>query len=698
MIKHKIFLCIILACVAQQSLWALIVGSKTSPSSQAFTVFPAIDTNNTLLGFSTFEQGFMLEDATASCTYNNYMPVSGSVNLHDAKLYLNKDFFLTNTFSQITSGRIFGNNYSFELPRSSSNFNLPTDSCFHVNQLNSVIMGNACSSVDWSINDNYIAGIALDSGDYELKIAYFDGATLTLTLQEYQGRDTYAVRWHPTKRYLAMSRSSGIGDEIIIYEHKVHNGTLATTSGAAVAGNVNAFAWHPSGNYLIAGTDYTSGEIITYPASSTGVLSTGVATNLSPDRAISRNALSFAPGGNKLVAGAVNNATAGAAELLIYNFNGSLTLTTSAEVGYTVLGVDWSPTGSYIAAGLTGGTTNLRIYDASASVVREVQSARQNTSDAIYSVQWDNTGTFLLVGMYNAGASAPKLKTLIYKFDKTVKTLTPIYNEYAYDLIYAARWSRNNNYFARANYDASALWGYTVEKTTYTGLGSGVTAVCPLVFDSTSLICNSDINVTAPVQFSGNCKVNGRGKRIYFKNNGSFLVRPNSNLMLEDLELKEVKGSNLSNLMSNGSITLRNCIINLTNDYTFSQGAMLFQEDVVITGTNKFNYTSRQTSTIATNAQLMFDMDVTFSYAPTIPNQNLLYMPDINATLYLYGCTLHSTRTGLSLKNGTVLVDDSVTMSSEAKYPAESLRLDSNLNVVIKAGASLQLFGSVKYE
>lgn len=698
MMKCWIFLSIIFICFTGQNISPLIVGSKTSPSSQAFTIFPSIDTNNTLLGFSTFEQGFMLEDSATSCTYNNYMPVSGVVDLRDAKLYLNKDFFLTNTFSQITSGQIFGNSYSFELPRSSSDFNLPTGSCFHVKKLSSIAFSNDCTSVDWSINDDYVAGVALDSPDYELKIAYFDGATLTLTLQEYQTRDAYAVRWHPTKRYLAMSRSSGFGNEIIVYEHKVHNGTLATISGASVSGNVNAFAWHPSGSYLIAGTSLTSGEIITYSASSTGVLSAGAATNLSPDRAVSRNALSFAPGGNKLVAGVVNNATTGAAELLVYSFNGSLTLTTSAEVGYTVLGVDWSPTGSYIAAGLMGGTTNLRIYDASSSVVLEVQSARQNISDALYSVQWDNTGTFLLVGMYNTGSTSPKLETLVYKFDKAAKTLTPIYNEYTYDLIYAARWSRSNNYWARGYYDQSAVDQMIVQKSTYPGLGSGTNAACPLIFDTTSLICNSDISVMAPVQFSGNCKVNGRGKRIYFKNGGSFLVRPNSNLMLEDLELKGIKGSNLSNLMSNGSITLRNCIINLAGDYTFSQGAILFQEDVVITGTNKFNYTSRQTSTIAPNAQLMFDMDVTFSYAPTIPNQNLLYMPDVNATLYLYGCTLHSTRTGLSLKNGTVLVDDSVTMSSEAKYPAESIRLDSNLNVVIKAGASLQLYGSVKYE
>jgi hypothetical protein len=142
----------------------------------------------------------MLEDATTSCTYNNYMPVSGTLNLNNGKLYLNKDLILTNTFIQVTSGKIFGNNYSLELPHSVVNLNLPGDSGFYVSDLSTMRMGKDCTSIDWSINDDYIAATALYSSDYDLKIAYFDGASLTVTLQLYQSRDSYSVRWHPTKQ------------------------------------------------------------------------------------------------------------------------------------------------------------------------------------------------------------------------------------------------------------------------------------------------------------------------------------------------------------------------------------------------------------------------------------------------------------------------------------------------------------------
>jgi hypothetical protein len=73
-------------------------------------------------------------------------------------------------------------------------------------------------------------------------------------------------------------------------------------------------------------------------------------------------------------------------------------------------------------------------------------------------------------------------------------------------------------------------------------------------------------------------------------------------------------------------------------------------------------------------------------------------MPDITARLYLQGCTLYSTRTGLHLSGGTVIVDDLVTFSSTAQYDAEALRLNANLDLVVRAGAQLEFFGIIKYQ
>ena len=77
---------------------ALIVGNKTAvfivPNSP---VFPASDSNNTMLGFGKFQGGFTLQDATTSCTFGSAFPVSGIVNMNGGTLYLQQDLILTNT-------------------------------------------------------------------------------------------------------------------------------------------------------------------------------------------------------------------------------------------------------------------------------------------------------------------------------------------------------------------------------------------------------------------------------------------------------------------------------------------------------------------------------------------------------------------------------------------------------------------------
>ncbi len=216
-------------------------------------------------------------------------------------------------------------------------------------------------------------------------------------------------------------------------------------------------------------------------------------------------------------------------------------------------------------------------------------------------------------------------------------------------------------------------------------------------FDRTTLVCNSNVSITGALNFSNLCKIDARGKRLTF-NGGSIVVRPNSYLILENACLANFGTSRLQCLSNTASITLRNCIISLASDYTFSQGSLLFDLDNIIMGTGKFIYSSPVGSTIASGARLQLDRSMTLSYAPSRANQNLIFMQDSTSWLYLDGCTLHSTRTGLHLSGGTLIIDDKVTMSSEAKNTAESLWLDSNLNIVIRAGGVVEIFGSVKYQ
>ncbi len=675
--------------VLGSSVFAVVVGSKTTPSVQNYVEFPASDTNNTALGFASFNSGFGLQDVTTSCTYNNYLPVSSIVTLNGGTLYLRQDLILDSQAQLVSSGRIFGNNYSLELAKRPLDFDFPGLACIVQTGVTSFEVQDDLTSLDWSFNDDYLCFSTYNASGPELYLGYFNGTTLTSTLSINAGTDFQSVRWHPTQRFLAASRLQNAGNEIITYQHKIFNGTLSVVSGANVGGDVNAVCWHPSGNFLIAGTGLVggNGQLIVYPASS-AVLSAGTVINLPASSFVSSNALSFSPGGNMLAVGAINNATTNISELLVYSFNGALTLTTSLDTGNTVASVDWCPTGTFIAAGLSGGTSNLRLYEIVGSALREILSARIPESRIVQSLHWSKNGNYLAVGYF---AFSLTKQVDIFYFDKINKQFVRLLKDFppvteGEPMI--VRWSHNDNHLA-LGHETNVIQDLATVMSVFKGF-------CPMVFNDITLVLDSDVNILAPINFRRTCKINGRGKRINLTA-GSFIVRPGATLTIEDAEIQGMGSSNLRCMTNDGAIILRNSIVTLAREYTFSQGSLLFAENVVLTGTNKFNYTSKLSSTIASASTLFLDHDVTFSYAPLRAVKNLLYMADATSELYLNGCTLHSTRTGLSLSDGILTLDDKVTMSSEAKFNAEALRLNSNLDIRVRGGASLELFGRVIY-
>ncbi len=218
----------------------------------------------------------------------------------------------------------------------------------------------------------------------------------------------------------------------------------------------------------------------------------------------------------------------------------------------------------------------------------------------------------------------------------------------------------------------------------------------PLRIKDGSIVCNSDISIKAPIQIIGSCRINGRGKRLSFFNSSSnFIIRSGASLLIEDAELLNIFDSSIRCLDDRGTVTIRNCLLSLANNFSFSRGSILFEEDVVFTGTNKFNYTTRLASTISSQSLIKFDFGTTFSYAPQRSRGDLLYMIDETSIMYLNGCSLFSTRTGLQLSQGTLIIENRVTMSSDAKFNAEGLRLGQTLTTLIRGGATLDLYGKI---
>ena len=103
------FLIILIVIVCPVYIFGLSVGSNSAFSRQANVTFPSADTDNTMLGFAVFEQGFSLADQFTTCTFNDVFPVSGLVMLNAGRLYLLQDLVFANTMYFGIGGGIYGN-------------------------------------------------------------------------------------------------------------------------------------------------------------------------------------------------------------------------------------------------------------------------------------------------------------------------------------------------------------------------------------------------------------------------------------------------------------------------------------------------------------------------------------------------------------------------------------------------------------
>ena len=94
---------------------AVVKGSESVVSVEATASFPAIDSDNTMLGFGWFKNGFTLEDSSTTCTFDSVYPVSGNVNLNGGDLYLSRGLIFQNVTDLQSLGNIFANDYCVEL-------------------------------------------------------------------------------------------------------------------------------------------------------------------------------------------------------------------------------------------------------------------------------------------------------------------------------------------------------------------------------------------------------------------------------------------------------------------------------------------------------------------------------------------------------------------------------------------------------
>ena len=227
-----------------------------------------------------------------------------------------------------------------------------------------------------------------------------------------------------------------------------------------------------------------------------------------------------------------------------------------------------------------------------------------------------------------------------------------------------------------------------------------------------SIILNGNITIPAnkTLQITGDTLIEGNGNTLLIDANAQLFVDTGITLTLKNLVLKNTRNSLATppiGLAASGSkLALDNVVLAPTGDFLFPQGQLFIHHDVLFTGTSAFIYQSTQSSHITSHACLGFDLGTTFSFAPATTSKDLIVLDDQTSILYLNGCTLVATSTGLRLTKGRLLIDNHVTienreatqLSNGICFGNSALGSTYDLDVSILGGAQAEINGKVNHD
>jgi hypothetical protein len=133
-----------------------------------------------------------------------------------------------------------------------------------------------------------------------------------------------------------------------------------------------------------------------------------------------------------------------------------------------------------------------------------------------------------------------------------------------------------------------------------------------------TLCRNVDLNVTW--SFIGDASIKGDGYELNLVHQDALMVADTKTLTLEDVVVAGLGGSGANNMRivgQDGTIACRNSELLMEANFSFTAGKLDIYHDVKLKGEHIFAYTSPQDLTIATDAALLIDRGVTFSYDST---------------------------------------------------------------------------------
>ena len=196
-----------------------------------------------------------------------------------------------------------------------------------------------------------------------------------------------------------------------------------------------------------------------------------------------------------------------------------------------------------------------------------------------------------------------------------------------------------------------------------------------VILSDIDIILNNDLLLKdVCITFTGDCLIDGRGNCLTIDSTSTLIVGFNSTLAFHDVTLVNVQGNILRCTDATSTVTFKETILELSSNYSFTIGHFDVLGNVEIRGEGlSFIYRSPSVSTIQPEGRLILDYNLTFSYAPTSANRDLINLVDNTAQLILNGNTLFSTTTGLRLTKGDIVIKRDSFLSADGTVAGQGI-------------------------